>query len=204
MQASPITSFFASQSVNLVVPSTTAVARHYLRQPHRTIDAVTGTSRIDSLGDNRFRLTMRPLSFLALTFQPVVDLRVWTDDTGTVRLRSLGCEIRGIEFVNHCFTLELFGYLKATEHGSADTAALQGIADLSVRVELPPPLRYMPRSAIESAGNRLLKGVLGTIERRLARDLVADYCCWVERNKPHDWPSDRQGSKLLEADPFPG
>lgn len=178
MAAPPIASFFASQVVNLPVSSSVATARAYLRKPHRVVDAVTGTSQVEELGGDRVRLTMRPLTFLTLTFRPRVDLRVWTDELGTVRLRSLACELEGIDYLNHRFSLDLVGYLKAIA-GENGTAVLTGVADLGVKVEIPAPLRSLPRSMVSAAGNGLLRGVLATVEGRLRRDLLADYGHWA-------------------------
>lgn len=180
MPAPPIASFFASQTVSLPVPSPVATARCYLRRPRWVVDAVTGTSQLEDLGGDRFRLTMRPLTFLTLTFRPRVDLRVWTDEMGTVRLRSLGCELEGIEYLNHRFSLELVGYLKAIAGGPrGEAAVLTGVADLGVKVEIPTPLRSLPRSMVAATGNGLLRGVLATVEGRLCRDLLLDYGRWA-------------------------
>jgi len=178
MAAPPIASFFASQVVHLPVSSSVATARAYLRKPHRVVDAVTGTSQVEDLGGDRVRLTMRPLTFLTLTFRPRVDMRVWTDELGTVRLRSLACELDGIDYLNHRFSLDLVGYLKAIA-GENGTATLTGVADLGVKVEIPGPLRSLPRSMVSAAGNGLLRGVLATVEGRLRRDLLADYGRWM-------------------------
>ncbi|MCG9887247.1 MAG: DUF1997 domain-containing protein [Cyanobacteria bacterium] len=178
MAAPPIASFFASQVVHLPVSSSVATARAYLRKPHRVVDAVTGTSQVEDLGGDRVRLTMRPLTFLTLTFRPRVDMRVWTDELGTVRLRSLACELEGIDYLNHRFSLDLVGYLKAIA-GENGTATLTGVADLGVKVEIPGPLRSLPRSMVLAAGNGLLRGVLATVEGRLRRDLLADYGRWM-------------------------
>ena len=40
-----------------------------------------------------------------------VDLQVWTEAEGTLHLRSLDCEIRGAQFLQQSFALELTGTL---------------------------------------------------------------------------------------------
>jgi hypothetical protein len=120
---------------------------------------------------------MRPLSFMALTLQPTVDLRIWAESDGTIHLQSIGCEIRGIEYINQRFNLDLVGQLAPVQ--ADGTTYLKGRADLQVQVELPPPLSFTPRSILETTGNGLLRSVLLTIKQRLTHQLLSDYYGWV-------------------------
>lgn len=171
------TRFFASQSVDIPVIEQPIPIQHYLRQPHRLVSALATANRVESLGDELFRLKMRSLNFMSLSLQPTVDLRVWSNSDGTVHLRSVGCEIRGIEYVNNRFSLDLVGKLHTNR--IADRTHLQGQADLEVRVELPPPFIFTPKPILETTGNGLLKSVLLTVKQRLMHQLVADYQAWA-------------------------
>lgn len=172
-----LTRFNASQSVEFAVPEQSIPIQHYLRQPQRLVRALVDSSRIEQLSEEVFRLKMRPLTFFALSLQPTVDLRVWSEANGTINLRSLGCEIRGTEYINQRFTLNLTGYL--SPELSKTGTRLKGNADLEVQVELPFLLAFTPKPMIEAAGNGLLKSVLQTIKQRLLHQLLADYCQWV-------------------------
>jgi hypothetical protein len=171
------TKFTASLSVEIAVPEQPIPILHYLRQPQRLVYALVDSSRIVQLSEEVFRLKMRPLTFMTLSLQPTVDMRVWAESSGTIQLRSLSCEILGIEYINQRFSLDLKGYL-SPEQLSTGTR-LRGKADLEVQVELPPPFSFMPKSILEATGNGLLKSVLLTIKQRLLYQLLADYCNWV-------------------------
>lgn len=172
------TRFVASQSVEMAVPELAVPIQHYLRQPQRLVNALTGASQIESLSQDRYRLKMRSLNFMTLSFQPTVDLKVWAEPDGTTHLRSIGCEIRGIEYINQRFALNLFGKLSPiTINGKT---YLKGKADLEVKVELPPPLSFAPTYFVETTGNGLLRSVLLTIKQRLMHQLIADYRYWVQ------------------------
>ncbi len=172
-----LTRFNASQSVEFAVPAQSIPIQHYLRQPQRLVRALVDPSRIEQLSEEVFRLKMRPLTFFALSLQPTVDLRVWSEANGTINLRSLGCEIRGTDYINQRFTLNLTGYL--SPELSKTGTRLKGNADLEVQVDLPLFLAFTPKPMIEAAGNGLLKSVLQTIKQRLLHQLLADYCQWV-------------------------
>ncbi|BAC09263.1 DUF1997 domain-containing protein [Thermosynechococcus vestitus] len=169
--------FKASQSVRLSIETPTAPLQHYLRQPQRLVYALTDPTRVEFLGSDRFRLKMRPLNFLMVSLQPTVDLAVHANSDGSLQLRSLGCEIRGVDYINRRFHLALEGYLcpQATVNGTD----LIGLADLQVGVDIPPPLDLTPRPILEATGNGLLKSVLLTIKQRLSQQLVADYQRWL-------------------------
>ncbi|MGH1395762.1 MAG: DUF1997 domain-containing protein [Trichormus sp.] len=171
------TRFTASQSVEIAVAQQTIPIQHYLRQPQRLVNALVDQRRIQQLSEEVFRLKMRPLTFMSLSIQPTVDMRVWAESNGTIYLRSLGCEILGFEYINQRFSLNLRGYLSPYQLSSE--TRLRGQADLEVQVELPPPFCFTPKPILETTGNGLLKSVLLTVKQRLTHQLLVDYRQWV-------------------------
>jgi hypothetical protein len=169
--------FFATQSVHLDVPDEAVPIQHYLRQPQRLVYALVDPSRTEQLQDNIFRLKMRPLRFMMLQIQPTVDMQVWTEADGSFHLRSVGTEIRGNQYINQRFQLDLQGQLYARQR--ENQTQLQGKADLRVQVMLPPLLQLTPRPVIEKTGNSLLNGILLTIKQRLMHQLMQDYQQWA-------------------------
>jgi hypothetical protein len=172
-----LTCFSASQSVELVVPDQPIPIQHYLRQPQRLIRALVDPSRTEQLGSDRFRLKMHPLSFMTLSIQPIVDMQIWTESDGSLRLKSVGCEIRGIEYINQRFSLDLDGRLIPQQNNGV--TYLRGKAELQVQVDVPPPIGFTPKPLLETTGNGLLRSVLLTIRHRLMHQLLSDYRNWV-------------------------
>jgi hypothetical protein len=173
--------FTASQAVEMVVPNQPVPIQHYLRQPQRIVNALAASSQIEQLSDDLFRLKVRPLTFIMFSIQPTVDLRVWAESDGSVHLRSVGCEIRGIQYINQRFSLNLVGQLQPVQ--ISGTAHLVGRADLEVNVDLPPALMLTPKPLLETTGNGLLKSVLLTIKQRLMHHLLADYRKWADSER---------------------
>lgn len=170
--------FSASQSVEIEVPQQPTPIQHYLRQPQRLVKAVADPGRTQQLGDRQFRLKMRPLSFLMLRVEPIVDLEIWPDADGTLHLKSIACEMRGVEYLNRRFTLNLVGRL--CPYKKANLLYLRGKADLEVRVDLPPVLWFTPTPILEATGNGIVKSVLMTVKQRLMHHLISDYCRWAQ------------------------
>jgi Protein of unknown function (DUF1997) len=189
----PIVKFTADRSVDIAVPEQALPIQHYLRQPHRAIGSLVDPSRLRQTSDDEFCLMMRPLSFFNFNIQPTVYLRVWAEADGTVRVVSTHCEIRGIDYIDRRFSLQLIG--KLSPHTRDGSTYLQGRADLSVQVDLPPPLNFMPLAIVESAGNSLLKGILSTFKQRLGYQLIEDYVAWAQATSSPD------RSLILEGKP---
>jgi Protein of unknown function (DUF1997) len=172
-----LTRFSASQSVELAVPEQPIPIQHYLRQPQRLVKALVDPSRTELLSAECFRLKMQPLNFMMLSLQPIVDIHIWAEADGTIHVKSVRCEIRGIEYINQRFSLNLNGRLVPQQINGV--TYLTGRADLEVQVDVPPPLWFTPKSLLETTGNALLHSVLLTIRHRLMNQLLADYRSWV-------------------------
>ncbi|AOY82249.1 DUF1997 domain-containing protein [Moorena producens JHB] len=171
------TQFFASQCVEMTVPQESVPIQHYLRQPERIVYAIADLNRIQQLTQKRFRLKMNPLHFMSLTFQPTVDLEVWAESDATVHLRSVGCKILGLDYINQRFALELTGKLHPWD--DQGVTKLTGRADLTVKVDVPLPFSLTPKPILETTGNGLLKSVLVRIKQTLMKQLLLDYRQWA-------------------------
>jgi len=187
--------FSATESLALTLTDPLTSIQHYLRQPQRLVKAIADPKLMEALSENRFRLKMRPLSFMDLYhFQPTVVLRVWSTSTGTVYLESESCEIRGIDYINHRFSLQLKGKLAPYEQNQQ--TFLQGKADLKVSVDLPQALWLTPTPLLEMAANGLLRGVLGRIKQRLLTQLLEDYHHWTQQTSSDLTATPRLSSAL--------
>lgn len=186
--------FVASQSVEIVVPEQPVPIQHYLRQPQRLVHAIADQNRIKQLNSECFRLEMRPLNFMTLNFQPTVELKVWADADGTVHLRSVGCEIRGLDYINQRFALNLRGKLYPSQNKGM--TYLKGRADLNVSVDIPLPFSLTPKPILETTGNGLLKSVLVTIKQKLMHQLLLDYRHWANQGAQTTVQTQLEGWKV--------
>lgn len=190
--------FSATEQLQLQQSDPLASLQHYLRQPKRLVQAIADPSLMEALAGDRFRLKMRPLNFLDIYhFQPTVVLKVWANATGTVFLESESCEIRGIDYIDHRFSLHLKGRLAPYQQDGH--TLLQGKADLQVGVDLPQALWFTPKSLLEMAANGLLRGVLARIKQRLQGQLLTDYQQWVEQQNTPVLSQGSSASEIMEA-----
>lgn len=192
--------FTAAETVALRVEEQKIPIQHYLRQPHRLVQAIADNSLMAQMSDTRFLLKMRPLNFMDLYhFQPTVVLKVWSNSKGTVYLHSESCEVKGIDYINRRFFLNVTG--KLTPELKNQQTYLIGQANLEVKVALPPPLWLTPAPLLEIAGNGLLKSVLGRIKQRLLTQLLTDYYNWVSTSESASLPSTYTASESINSIP---
>ena len=171
-------SFSASESVQISVDNSGKPIQHYLRQPKRLVEAIADPQLMKQMSDDLYELKMRPINFMEMYhFQPIVLLKVWSGSNGSVYLKSEDCQIKGIDYINKRFSLNLKGVLYPQESDGQTT--LEGQADLEVKVELPTALMFTPKPFLEVAGNKLLRGVLNRIKQKLTTQLVQDYRAWA-------------------------
>ena len=187
--------FVASQSVEIAVPEQPVPIQHYLRQPQRLVCAIADPNQMKQLSQDCFRLQMRPLNFMSLSFQPTVDLKVWADSDGTVHLKSMRCEILGLDYINQRFALDLKGKLYPCQNNGV--THLKGRADLKVNVDVPLPFSLTPKPILETTGNGLLKSVLVRIKQKLMHQLLLDYRQWANQDIQTSIPT--QAQKLSHA-----
>lgn len=183
--------FVAHQSLDLVVAEHAVPICHYLRQPQRLVTALVDKNQIEDLGNQQFCLKMRSLNFFHFTLQPTVQMQVWSESDGTLHLRSTDCQVRGVDYINQRFHLDLVGKLVPTVTGGK--AHLQGRADLNVQVDLPPAFWFTPKPILETAGNSLLKSVLMTVKQRLSHQLIVDYSRWSQSHTQTSHQSELAG-----------
>lgn len=172
------TRFNATELVKILAPEAEVPIQHYLRQPHRLVNAIANPKLMTQQSENLYQLKMRPINFLEIYhFQPTVQLKVKSDAAGTVYLSSENCHIEGIDYINRRFSLKLKGilYPKAV----AGKTILHGQADLEVGVDVPTPLMFTPKPLVEMTGNGLLKSILARIKQRLVTQLLKDYQDWA-------------------------
>jgi hypothetical protein len=171
-------SFSASESVKISVQDEEIPIQHYLRQSQRLVSAIANPQLMKQVADDLYELKMRPINFMEIYhFQPIVLLKVWSGTNGSVYLKSEGCQIKGINYINRRFSLKLKGILYPQQRG--ERTNLEGQADLEVGVEVPTALMFTPKPFLEIAGNKLLQSVLVRIKQKLITQLIHDYRSWA-------------------------
>ena len=183
------------QSAKLQIPQRSVPLHHYLKQPRRLVNALMNPSQVSELGNDVFRFHLRGFQFLMLSIRPVVDLHIDVSQDHLVNVQSVNCTIRGNEYIDKDFSLDLSGTLKLDDQD--EVTNLTGNVKLAIVINLPPMLRMTPNSLLETTGNQILRGVLTTMKQRLMRQLAADYARWSREQTAATQPQLTTLSKTL-------
>ncbi|MEL6496316.1 MAG: DUF1997 domain-containing protein [Cyanobacteria bacterium J06623_7] len=172
-----------------------APIQHYLRQPSRLVKTIAEPQFVKQISADLYDLKMRPIDFMEIYhFQPIVRLKVWSGSGSSVYLQSEDCQIKGNDYINDRFTLQLKGVLCPRQQDGF--TVLEGQADLEVKVELPAALMLTPRPLLEKTGNKLLKSVLGRIKHKLLTQLVREYANWASQEETTQSRTESSTAKL--------
>lgn len=176
--------FAATEIVQLDVPLLSPAVGEYLRCTDRIVGAIADPGLTEKISDTLYRLKMQPIGFLELyQFQPIVTLNIWCDRQNIVHLQSMDYQLKGLEPFMDGFSLTLNGTLAPLEQNGQ--THLQGQADLTVILDVPPPLRLTPKPLLEMTGDRLLSEVLQRIKHQLLKQLITDYQQWTIKMDRH-------------------
>ena len=175
---SPFVNFNAAEALELPFIQQPIPIEQYFQEPKRLVAAITDPTLVEQLSETQFRLKMQPIQFLQIyQIQPTVTLNFPSNIPGILQLESQDCVIQGYDDLNHRFSLKVTGQL--TPHHEEAKHYLRGIANLSAKVALPPPLSFLPKSLMEMTGNTILQEILGRIKRQLLAQLLQDYYQWA-------------------------
>ncbi|HEY9889363.1 MAG TPA: DUF1997 domain-containing protein [Candidatus Obscuribacterales bacterium] len=169
----------AQQTAKMQIAQGAVPLHHYLKQPRRLVHALMHPSQVEELSSDTFRFHLRGFQFLTLNIRPVVDLHIDVSQDHLLRVRSVGCQLYGSEFINKQFSLRLSGVLQLRDQQQMTEVA--GDVELAIAVALPPMLKLTPYAILEATGNQILRGVLMTLKQRLLRQLAADYERWNQQ-----------------------
>ena len=165
---------YASQSVEIAIFPAPVPVHQYLMNTERLVHALAEPSQIKVLGAHRFQFSMRPIKFLMLTLEPVAEVQIYPNEHDEIVIYSDSCRLRNQALLNRRFSFKLQGWLAARP----DNSGVSGNAELNISIDLPSAFRLTPKTLLESTGNTLASGILGTIKQRLQRRLLHEYRAW--------------------------
>ncbi len=175
--------FTAQRHTQIELTGSPDQVKEFFQAPERLVEALLEPDRVTQLDQERFSVGMGGLGGLGIWFQPVVTLRIIASDSGGSDLEIIDCNIEGNSWLNNHFSLEFDGDLNPTERNlqraegadQSQTIQLEGEAYVKVCIDIPPVLRFTPRSLLNSAGSRILDGILAMIQRSLQTKLPRSF-----------------------------
>lgn len=168
--------------------------REYVSDPSRIVYACWEHRDITRMGDGVFRMAFRGQSFLSISIDMAVDIRLWAAEDGTIKCESVGysvddmAKLLGQDFVD-TFFLELEGELRVEETVTKVRALtlkstlLSGDVAVTIGGKMPGLLSATPEPLVKTAALGINNKVLEYVSNTFVSTVAGDYRQWSREQK---------------------
>ncbi|KAG0625627.1 hypothetical protein M758_2G069300 [Ceratodon purpureus] len=180
-------SFKATRTVTIPFKEGAFPANEYLKETERIVKVTfPDSTRIEYLGDQKWRSRLRPLTFINVTATPTVEMRV-SFEKGYLRLYSnnLFLDFTGVpeSFAVADFSFLLDGSMRATLRSPEAVTVrhnsdFAGSVSLGLSTDLPAAFALIPEGIVTRAGDEILDRIIGAMEGALLQGIIRDYNIW--------------------------
>ena len=181
--AGGVMSFGSRLSIDRFVPSAKQeLAAAYLTEPKRVLRAVWDADKIHVIDEaaGLFDLTLKPLQFVTLRFQPRVRVKIWfDDDEASINMLSQDFSLRGLESLDRGFLstigVDVEGKLAALSAGEDGKGLrLKGNVAFTTSGKIPLVLRLTPERVLRVAGSAICAQILEYVKDKFLGPLITD------------------------------
>ena len=162
-----------SHHLDLDLPGGTAAQlQAYLSEPARPLKALLNRKKVQQAEGGRFYYVSRPYSLLMFRIQPEVIFRArWID--ASLQIEFEDCTIRGLgkldSLVLFCCSAKVFPREKS----------LVAEANLSLELKSESAAVWIPRSVLQSMGEKALQLIIERLEKRCRTGLLKGATRWI-------------------------
>ncbi len=165
--------------LNVSLPAPPAQVRLYVSDPQRLLRCGFPPERITPLGDDRYRLYVRPLAWMGLTIEPVTELQIGSDDQGSAWAQLINYELKGHPWLVKNLKIDFRARLQTLEAQNAEgRTPMEGWAEASASFPTPPFLSWVAEPVLTGAARAILEGFLWILRDRLSKSLEQDFREW--------------------------
>ena len=164
---------YRSHRLELDLPGGTAAQlQAYLSEPARPLKALLNRKKVQQPEGGRFYYVSRPYSLLMFRIQPEVIFRArWID--ASLQIEFEDCTIRGLgkldSLVLFCCSAKVFPREKS----------LVAEANLSLELKSESAAVWIPRSVLQSMGEKALQLIIERLEKRCRTGLLKGARGWI-------------------------
>jgi hypothetical protein len=153
--------------------------------------------KVDPIGDNGYALTIGRFGSFGYDVEPKIGLDLLPQDEGVYRIKTIpipGYEPPGYE-VDFQAALQLVETELEAAQANSSTTVLTRVEwelNLTVSLQFPRFIHALPKSLIQSTGDRLLNQIVRQVSRRLTHKVQQDFHSVLElpvpkKRKKHLW-----------------
>lgn len=148
----------------------------YLDSHHGWFCRCAQPMTVEPLGKDSYALTVGRFGSFGYDVEPKIGLDLLPQDQGVYRIQTVpipGYEAPGYD-VDFQAAMELVE-TPAAEPRTVSITRVQWQLDLTVTIQFPRFIRALPKSLVQSTGDRLLRQVVRQVSQRLTRKVQEDF-----------------------------
>ncbi|CAM9988303.1 unnamed protein product [Ascophyllum nodosum] len=191
LSESGMVEFGSSQRLEASIPGASqASLKEYIADPSRIVYACWDHDLVTPLGDGVFRMSFKGQSFLTVSIDMSVEIKLWLAPNGNIKCKSVGysldemAKILGQDFVD-TFYLELEGELRVEETETKVRALtlkstlLSGDVGVNIGGKMPRLLSATPEQLVKRAALSVNNRVLEYVSSTFVGTVAGDYRQWA-------------------------
>ncbi|MCC5639019.1 DUF1997 domain-containing protein [Nostoc sp. CHAB 5844] len=133
---------------------------------------------VEPLGENGYALTIGRFGAFGYEVEPKIGLELLPPEEGVYRIRTIAIP----DYQAPGYDVDYRAAMQLKEYQAEDDAAISGEVtrvewdlDLKVYLHFPRFIQRLPKSIIQSTGDRLLNQIVRQVSRRLTRKVQEDF-----------------------------
>ncbi len=177
-----------SDRMDLYAPAETVA--EYLNSHRAWFTRCAEPMKVQPLGENGYDVGIGRFGSFGYEVEPKIGLELLPPDEGVYRIRTIpipGYTPPGYD-VDYRASLQLVENPKGDfSTGTQEMTGVEWELDLTVYIHFPKFIQRLPKSLIQSTGDRLLNQIVRQISRRLTRKVQEDFHTSMGISFPKKW-----------------
>ncbi|MFN6513271.1 MAG: DUF1997 domain-containing protein [Nostoc sp. CreGUA01] len=150
----------------------------YLNSHNSWFSRCAEPMKVQALGENGYALTIGRFGSFGYEVEPKIGLELLPPDEGIYRIRTIPIP----DYHPPGYDVDYRASLKLTENVASDVSTdigevtrVEWELDLVVYIHFPRFIQRLPKSLVQSTGDRLLNQIVRQVSRRLTRKVQEDF-----------------------------
>ncbi|MBD2208644.1 DUF1997 domain-containing protein [Nostoc linckia FACHB-104] len=171
------TKFYGSYSDCMEMYAPAAMVAEYLNTHSSWFSRCAEPMKVQPLGENGYALIIGRFGSFGYEVEPKIGLELLPADAGVYRIRTIPIpdyQSPGYD-VDYRASLQLVENVSEATGNFAEVTRVEWELDLVVELHFPKFIQRLPKSLIQSTGDRVLNQIVRQVSRRLTRKVQEDF-----------------------------
>jgi hypothetical protein len=165
------TKFYGSYSDSMVMYCPANKVAEYLETHASWFSRCAEPMKVQPLGENGYALIIGRFGAFGYEVEPKIGLELLPPDQGIYRIRTIPVP----DYHPPGYDVDYQASLQLVENAGSEITHIEWELDLIVNLHFPKFIQRLPKSLIQSTGDRLLHQIVRQVSRRLTRKVQQDF-----------------------------